>query len=170
MTATDPCRLRNAARQFRAGVLRGAIDRTLLAHGIDLPALAEVLHGIAELRAERTANLNCLCRRSDDGKILDSSQCSVHRPGAAPVAAVVPASGHMPEDDWESLRAAVGFVGEPPRRMCPEHPSSTWQDESDNRHCTVCTWVSPASIIARVDCDRPRVVTAQPSDQEGRAV
>lgn len=65
---------------------------------------------IAELRAERTANLNCLCRRSDDGKILDSSQCPVHRPGAAPIAAVAPAPVRMPEDDWESLRAAVGFV------------------------------------------------------------
>lgn len=59
---------------------------------------------IAELQAERTANLNCRCHRPDGGGVVDSSQCPVHKPGAAPVAAVAMRVEHFPEDDWQRAR------------------------------------------------------------------
>lgn len=34
---------------------------------------------IAELRAEASRMLNCTCRRSDDGTVIDASACPAHR-------------------------------------------------------------------------------------------
>jgi len=57
VSAPRPDHLRLAAEQIRAGALRGAIDRTLLAHGVDDPMLADVLRVIVtpaeQLCAER---------------------------------------------------------------------------------------------------------------------
>ncbi|MGD9613769.1 MAG: hypothetical protein AB7H90_01080 [Alphaproteobacteria bacterium] len=56
MTASRPDRLRFAAQQIRAGVLRGAIDRTLLITGIENDGLRERLRNLvtpAETRCAR---------------------------------------------------------------------------------------------------------------------
>ena len=37
---------------------------------------------LAELRAERVANLLCRCQRSADGTTLDTTECALHAPGA----------------------------------------------------------------------------------------
>jgi len=57
VSAPRPDHLRLAAQQIRAGVLRGAIDRTMLAHGVEDALLADVLRAIVapaeQLCAER---------------------------------------------------------------------------------------------------------------------
>lgn len=63
---------------------------------------------IAELRQERSDNLNCRCHRADDGSAILSNECPVHKAGVAPAGPNDLLSG-LPDDDWERLREECGW-------------------------------------------------------------
>ncbi|MGD9613770.1 MAG: hypothetical protein AB7H90_01085 [Alphaproteobacteria bacterium] len=59
---------------------------------------------LAELKNERTQVLNCICRKSDDGKIIINTICPVHKDQPAAPASLSDLANRLPDDDWATLK------------------------------------------------------------------
>jgi hypothetical protein len=114
---------------------------------------------ISELKAESLRMLNCICRNSDDGSAIITSECPVHGipkfvdPSMAFTAdlgpSMKPIDNRRPEDDWQALKeqwqGCVGLDAEAASRWIA---MAMWRAvwEADPRNPDVgCRYQSDAS-------------------------